>query len=964
MAKYIQPLFDVYGFASFDSSVSLNKGGDGTLMIGTALTASSASTPYALVLESTTGSVRTRALGTMAWATESDYYTTTESDTNFVDIDGDTMTGVLVFDNLGFTLDGVTIATIETQAEGLTTSDTAMATSNAIRDYVDQQSGAANRGAGNGLKILTDGSYGIGSALTEPTTITTDVTNTLTLAGLQTGTNRLAVISNGGVLQTQQLGTMALANTTSYETKTNLDSSFGLYYTQLQLSSTGYSSVHWGNITNTPTTLSNYGISDTSANFDAALSDANFAYAGGAFHDGFSDFVGNEHIDHSTVTLSGGAGMVASIGDITTSRSIAMGTPSTLTSSTTNEATGTTHTHTITGFTTDGELTTALADYVPAAGGTFTGGVAFGEVGTPVDVSIYSNLYVHGATVIGGDLTIDGSLLIRSVEAIDVSSAFIVLNTGQTGTPPASMQSGVVIDRGDELPYVFLYDESNETFRIGTAPLTAGPSFDDASTQSVATRQDTPTDTGIAFWNSTETRFDTDSDFLWTGSELYLNGDIQFQLNSGLAAITGATQVGGTGYGLTIDGAPGDTDQDGGILNLLGGDGDGTGNGGNIYLRAGAGTIAGDVYIGDATTTAIHLGTTTSIATGTPDANEVLFIDTNDSNKLKRYTVPDTTPSVDWENGNVGSDNEIVTAYGDGSIAAESGLTWNGTSLGVGGNISLTGAARTIAPTPSGATGFNLDIQAGYGSTTAGHLMLYGGGNGANTTGGNAYLRGGDGVTDGNVFIGDSTTTTVYVGAGDVRLPALPGYGAEDTVVVITGSNALGTRELGSMASETATDYVLRTLFDTSIGAIQNQLNVHDTSIGLLETSVDGKIDAVASTTGAAGHEVYSGEASNVAYIKRLTAGAGATISSDSSTIEISVTGSSGYVKKETGSFTASGTSEVLDVSGSFSGGPYTVSVYEGTELIHTGVSYSGSNITLTWAPGSVSGTINWIVSG
>ena len=39
------------------------------------------------------------------------------------------------------------------------------------------------------------------------------------------------------------------------------------------------------------------GISGTKAEFDAACSDEDFAYSGGAFHDGFSDFVSNEHID-------------------------------------------------------------------------------------------------------------------------------------------------------------------------------------------------------------------------------------------------------------------------------------------------------------------------------------------------------------------------------------------------------------------------------------------------------------------------------------------------------------------------------------------------------------------------------------------------------------------------------------------------------------------------------------------
>ena len=39
------------------------------------------------------------------------------------------------------------------------------------------------------------------------------------------------------------------------------------------------------------------GITGTKAQFDTAVTDGNIAYVGGAFHDGFSDFVANEHLD-------------------------------------------------------------------------------------------------------------------------------------------------------------------------------------------------------------------------------------------------------------------------------------------------------------------------------------------------------------------------------------------------------------------------------------------------------------------------------------------------------------------------------------------------------------------------------------------------------------------------------------------------------------------------------------------
>ena len=49
--------------------------------------------------------------------------------------------------------------------------------------------------------------------------------------------------------------------------------------------------------TNTGDQTSIVGITGTKSQFDTACSDGNFAYSGGAFHDGFSDYVANEHID-------------------------------------------------------------------------------------------------------------------------------------------------------------------------------------------------------------------------------------------------------------------------------------------------------------------------------------------------------------------------------------------------------------------------------------------------------------------------------------------------------------------------------------------------------------------------------------------------------------------------------------------------------------------------------------------
>ncbi len=52
---------------------------------------------------------------------------------------------------------------------------------------------------------------------------------------------------------------------------------------------------------------------------DDAGNDRALIWSGGAFHDGFSDFVANEHIDHSAVTLTAGVGLSGG-GDITANR--------------------------------------------------------------------------------------------------------------------------------------------------------------------------------------------------------------------------------------------------------------------------------------------------------------------------------------------------------------------------------------------------------------------------------------------------------------------------------------------------------------------------------------------------------------------------------------------------------------------------------------------------------------------
>ena len=188
-----------------------------------------------------------------------------------------------------------------------------------------------------------------------------------------------------------------------------------------------------------------------------------------------------------------------------------------------------------------GNVDSCLGLFVAKAGDTMTGplSITAGGLNVTNDVSILGKLYVQGNTDIGGNLTINGSLYVVNIGTLDVSTAFIKLNTGLTGTPPSWMQSGIIIERGDASSYGLIFDESRQEFRVGivNAPDASGV-YKDIDTQAVATRQDLPITNGIAVWNDVENRFDTFNTFTFDGSILRVDASLTFpKYASGLDVI-------------------------------------------------------------------------------------------------------------------------------------------------------------------------------------------------------------------------------------------------------------------------------------------------------------------------------------------------------------------------------------------------------------------------------------------
>lgn len=115
---------------------------------------------------------------------------------------------------------------------------------------------------------------------------------------------------------------------------------------------------------------------------------------------------------------------------------------------------------------------------------------------------------------VSGDFTVNGTTTTVNTTELLVEDNLITVNSGQTGTPLVGLLSGIEVERGDEINYHFLFRESDDTFVIGEA----------GSEQSVATREDSPVDFGISYWDAATISLVTLANSGTTGKVLTSNG--------------------------------------------------------------------------------------------------------------------------------------------------------------------------------------------------------------------------------------------------------------------------------------------------------------------------------------------------------------------------------------------------------------------------------------------------------
>ena len=100
-----------------------------------------------------------------------------------------------------------------------------------------------------------------------------------------------------------------------------------------------------------------------------------------------------------------------------------------------------------------------------------------------------NTLTIGGATStvsIPGNLTVQGTLLTKDSQEVNIGDAIIKLNAEETGTP--TEDAGIEIERGTDSNVAFLWDETNDYWTVGNTPMVAktfiGPLTGNADTAS------------------------------------------------------------------------------------------------------------------------------------------------------------------------------------------------------------------------------------------------------------------------------------------------------------------------------------------------------------------------------------------------------------------------------------------------------------------------------------------------
>lgn len=126
--------------------------------------------------------------------------------------------------------------------------------------------------------------------------------------------------------------------------------------------------------------------------------------------------------------------------------------------------------------------------------------------GNDLNISVASGQgvgIVADTVTITGNLTVNGTTVQVDAEIV-TADAVIDMNDGEVGAGVTLGYSGLNIERGSSNNYWLGFDEVRDAFTVGEITALSAPQI--ATTQIVATRIDSPTDTYVAVWDAGNNR--------------------------------------------------------------------------------------------------------------------------------------------------------------------------------------------------------------------------------------------------------------------------------------------------------------------------------------------------------------------------------------------------------------------------------------------------------------------------
>jgi hypothetical protein len=113
----------------------------------------------------------------------------------------------------------------------------------------------------------------------------------------------------------------------------------------------------------------------------------------------------------------------------------------------------------------------------------------------------FANLFLTGNATIQGNLSVEGNTSIFNTNITEFEDNIILLNRLESSSGVSLNQAGLEVDRGSSENYRIVYQESDQTTRIGVI----------SHLEPVVVREDTPLPNGVMVWNNTTKRIESTS---------------------------------------------------------------------------------------------------------------------------------------------------------------------------------------------------------------------------------------------------------------------------------------------------------------------------------------------------------------------------------------------------------------------------------------------------------------------